>query len=448
MPNVTFKSLDDYESYLGRALNGWSPQQRLAFAAGMAERWLPLYTAFSAAEEWGDADGLRRSLDAVWAHLAGRRLSAADVARHRALLRDSTPHMDDFDALEALIACTILSDALGACGADHSQRHALSAGLSGFEAALDSEELDPSELPRVWRKLAAQRELKAQLQLIDEIASLQQFDAETLAGLRRRVAALAAVPEPAQPKPPPGPPPLTNQAAFGYYRRALEGRLQHPPPAALPPADPATAAIQYMGEWTLRYMARKQAFDGHYGRLADTTAWQALLARHRAQDAADTGVPDWDRLTAEVIELIYTGNRPTGLLDVASAGAPHGYGPSLRRLWVAARRQGLSGQQAAQHILNWAHARPAAWAVEDQRKQKGKAHADPRLGAALGRAVSWTATGDLDLPWLAEVDGQHWQARLNDFPDAFMYSLLIDGAVLGDFHDWPETWQRPEADVR
>src|SRR5689334_7613374 len=100
MPDVKLSSLDEYESYLALTLKRWSPQQRLAFAAGMAERWLPAYIAFSEAEEWGDAEGLRRSVDAVWAHLAGRRLSAADRTRHLPLLHDCTPHMDDFDALD------------------------------------------------------------------------------------------------------------------------------------------------------------------------------------------------------------------------------------------------------------------------------------------------------------------------------------------------------------
>ena len=42
----------------------------------------------------------------------------------------------------------------------------------------------------------------------------------------------------------------------------------------------------------------------------------------------------------------------------------------------------------------------------------------------------------------AQVDGEVWRVRLNDFPDDLMYSLLIDGQVVGSFHDWPETWSR------
>ena len=56
MPDVKLNSIDEYESYLALTLKGWSPQQRLAFAAGMAERWLPAYLAFSEAEEWGDSE--------------------------------------------------------------------------------------------------------------------------------------------------------------------------------------------------------------------------------------------------------------------------------------------------------------------------------------------------------------------------------------------------------
>ena len=34
---------------------------------------------------------------------------------------------------------------------------------------------------------------------------------------------------------------------------------------------------------------------------------------------------------------------------------------------------------------------------------------------------------------------------MNDFPDELMYSLIIDSENAGDFHDWPETWQRTSA---
>lgn len=40
------------------------------------------------------------------------------------------------------------------------------------------------------------------------------------------------------------------------------------------------------------------------------------------------------------------------------------------------------------------------------------------------------------------ADGQHWPVRLNDFPDAFRYTLLVDGTPLGDFHDGLETGER------
>ena len=445
MPDVKLNSIDEYESYLALTLKGWSPQQRLAFAAGMAERWLPAYLAFSEAEEWGDSEGLRRSLDAVWGHLAGRSLSAGDRARHLQLLHDSTPHMDDFDALDALVAASLLSEALQACGTDDNHRYALGAGLAGFEVALPEEEMDEDSQPRLWRKIAARRELKGQLGLIDAVAGVTRFDEASLGELRRKIAKLHVQPAEAQPKAPSGPAPLTNQASFEYYRRGLEGRLREPPPQALDSGDAGAAAIQLFGEWAARYMSRKGAFKGNYGTLGDQTAWKHLAARHQAQDAAEPGEPHWERLAGQIIEMCYQGNKSTGMLDTATSSQPHGYGPSLRRQWVQARRQGATEREAAQRIINWAHHRPAAWAAEDQRKKKGRGQAAPAMGAALGRALAWTATGDLDAPWAAQIDGARWQVRLNDFPDEIMYSLIVDGEVVGDFHDWPETWQRESA---
>ncbi|HEX6895320.1 MAG TPA: DUF416 family protein, partial [Bryobacteraceae bacterium] len=104
MAQPELKSLDDYELYLTEKMTAWSPKQRIALAAAIAERWLPAYDSFSAEENWGDPASLRRSLDAVWNHVQGREMSGRDIARHTQQIEDVTPHMDDFDAEEALIA--------------------------------------------------------------------------------------------------------------------------------------------------------------------------------------------------------------------------------------------------------------------------------------------------------------------------------------------------------
>ena len=41
-----------------------------------------------------------------------------------------------------------------------------------------------------------------------------------------------------------------------------------------------------------------------------------------------------------------------------------------------------------------------------------------------------------------DVDGKDWRVRLNDFPDDFMYSLVIEGTTIHNFHDWPAAWLR------
>jgi hypothetical protein len=43
MPLEALNSVDDYERFLQQTLAAWSTEQRTAFAAAMAERWLPVY---------------------------------------------------------------------------------------------------------------------------------------------------------------------------------------------------------------------------------------------------------------------------------------------------------------------------------------------------------------------------------------------------------------------
>src|SRR2546427_11944120 len=82
MANQDLKSLDEYEIFLTEKMTSWSPQQRVALAAAIAERWLPAYESFSAEEDWGGPASLRRSLDAVWNHVQGPVLAERCSAPH------------------------------------------------------------------------------------------------------------------------------------------------------------------------------------------------------------------------------------------------------------------------------------------------------------------------------------------------------------------------------
>src|SRR5262245_31479832 len=234
MLDLELKSIDDYEVFLTDKLTPWSPGQRVALAAAIAERWLPAYESFSAAEEWGDPAILRRSLDAVWGHVQGRTLTDTDVTRHMNQVEDITPHMDDFDAEEALTACAIISDALRACGGpENTIPYVVGSALGIFEALVQEWPADPASQLRVWKKGPVRKELQAQLKLIEEIDAVTSFDAETVKKLQSGIAGVKTK-TPARPKPK-APPGLTNQTAFEQYRRMVEADLKR----QVKHADPA-----------------------------------------------------------------------------------------------------------------------------------------------------------------------------------------------------------------
>lgn len=59
------------------------------------------------------------------------------------------------------------------------------------------------------------------------------------------------------------------------------------------------------------------------------------------------------------------------------------------------------------------------------------------------RNVVWHKTENPEFPYLASIDNESWEIRINDFPAESLYTLLIDGSSVLDFDDWPESWQRP-----
>jgi hypothetical protein len=434
------KSIDDYEAYVTEMIAPWSPEQRVALAAAMAERWLPAYTTFSSAQQWGDPASLQHILDTIWNHLRARVLAPSKWALLAVQLRDSTPHMDDFDAYEALAACTILDDALECCSKTDNLAPAVRAALSGFEAAVPSWEFDPDAQPRLWRRVAARKELRKQLKLVERIGAIARFDDGTIAALRRDMARPAYLGETSErPAAALDPVTLTNQAAFEQYRRLLSSQLKRPA-WANPSGSRSSFATMIFAEWALRYVLRQNTINGKHGQLSDVAAQQTLVALQLARDAAESEIPDWDADVRYMIDLCL--RNPLGEYDAKSLEQPHAYGPSLRRLWAQAKRSKQPDHQAWQSIVAWARCRPAAWDAEDRRKKRGRAYTAATLAEYLANGVSWIATGDRELPWAAQVHGERWQIRLNDFPDDLMYSLIIDGREIGAFHDWPPAWQR------
>jgi len=443
MASPELKSLDDYEVFLTEKMTPWSPQQRVALAAAIAEHWLPAYESFSAREDWGDPAALRQSLESVWGHVQGRALTAIHIRRHVEQIEQVTPHMDDFDAIEALIACAAVSDAIQSCGsADNTIPYAVRAALGIFQGLVEDWPLDPPSQSRVWQKSAVRKELQVQLKLIDEIDALTKISEESVQAVRGRIALLKVkAPKHQKPK---GPTLRTNQTAFEQYRRMIESDLKG---QVRGQADPLAGtyffALAYLGYWMARYSRRRQTIDGSYGRLADEPGQRALVARNRARDAREKGSPAWDKAVREVLERTLSMNLQLKTLDAGSVDTPHAYGPSLRRLWLEGRRLGRTDADGWAHIRAWSSHRPASWEVEDRRKKKGLAHSAPELVEKLAREVLWQSTTDPIHPWAAEVDDATWRIRINDFPDELMYSLMIGEQSAGDFHDWPENWQRP-----
>jgi hypothetical protein len=62
----------------------------------------------------------------------------------------------------------------------------------------------------------------------------------------------------------------------------------------------------------------------------------------------------------------------------------------------------------------------------------------------IERAITFRATDDARYPYAAEINGERWSVRINEFPeDPSVYSLLIDGEIVEELMDWPAAWTRP-----
>lgn len=440
MPEQKFNNLDHYEGFIQTKISQWSPQQRKALAAGMAERWLPVYEQFSKTEKWGDPSILRQYLNSIWMSVSGQESRAIGWSSMRDKVQSVTPHMDDFDANEALCACVMIQYAIDCCTEKDNNSASLMAVLSGLEA-VQPDMLGMDRVPtRVWKKAAIHNEISKQLRLVEYINSLGKANIDDQA-IRSFLTDPQMTGEvlPREPKDslPAG---RTNKEIFEQYWQIMQTDLRQGAKDWRSVEEPTLAAMFNIGAWSARYSRRKQMLSGEYGPLEDQLAVTLLLEKNKAKDIAETEIPNWGNDSGWLIELFY--NNPQNGMDANKPESPHAYGPSLRRLWVEARRNGLSDQEIWISIKKWAYYLPGESSGKNKETLKKTFNTSPAVQAYLSRPLVWSTTGSLDVPWKAVSDENTLEVRLNDFPDEMMYTLMINGEALGNFHDWPKEWER------
>jgi hypothetical protein len=236
---------------------------------------------------------------------------------------------------------------------------------------------------------------------------------------------------------------ILNEEAQRRYRGYVESDLRDDP-ADIAKSDSSLLPMLVFGAWCGRYSRRRDVIAGIKGMadpLQDAVGRDALVARNLVRDAAVPPPPIWDGDEYEILAMSFAHLKQVDRIDVGSPNEPHGYGPSLRRLWFEAVADGLSGDQAWMRVHAWDRRRPVGEAPKPPRKRGAEPPPHP-LAQYFARGLEWIDTGDLDHPWQTVADGVEWRVRLNDFPDEPMYSLIVAGTVVGDFNDWPATWAR------
>jgi uncharacterized protein YjaG (DUF416 family) len=235
VPNYPPDTFDEYERQTGETLKAWSPQQRLAFVAALAERWLQAYEKFSAAAGQGDPAVLRPLVDAVWDHLRGRLLAPTDAARFLEQINENAPDTEAFDRLpawRALQACTILALALECCQKTENAATVVKAVRAAFEAVLGGCPSDLAGQRRAWKKKTVQEEFGKQSALIEAIDPIGRFDDQAIARLRSGLGPVVPLSRAGRTKSPSKRKRVDNDsiegwclAVRGYLKRSSEHRI-------------------------------------------------------------------------------------------------------------------------------------------------------------------------------------------------------------------------------
>lgn len=108
--------------------------------------------------------------------------------------------------------------------------------------------------------------------------------------------------------------------------------------------------------------------------------------------------------------------------------------PSLEYILRQAPKSSMRAAELFNYIKDWTEIGGA-----ESRRRKGQ---EKRLEEWLIEKTDWILTHDAQSPWQTTVGDCLWQICINNFPDEPMFTLMVQGIVMGDLEDWPKTWKR------
>lgn len=235
---------------------------------------------------------------------------------------------------------------------------------------------------------------------------------------------------------------ISNRTSYYRHRESTESFI------ASNRSDTLTD-VDLVWRWTYLYESRLIAFNGNrtWPTLPmDRTPVGLLRTRNAHRDKEFFDLPEFPEMVEFLLNFISEtpGANDDWNGEPPKIGSVHEYGPSFRQLWNKGKLAGGTDAAAREEVRSWIFHRPKSWENDDISSKYKKPKYPTALNRKMEQSVTWSSTGSLDIPWRAEVDGSTWWVRLNDFPDDYMYSLLIGTIEIGDFHDWPQQWIRPE----
>ena len=185
MPDNSPDTFDEYERQTADTLTAWSPQQRLAFVAALAERLLSLYHSFATATGKGQPELLRSVLDAVWHAARGQPLAPAALQELQTKLQQGALDTQEPEAWGAWSSWRLLELAVACCGSTDNTEPAEEAAVVAYECvAGPGSRNDPQIWKNQHRRPEIHDEIMKQMMLLMRLRAMPVLNGQSLEAIR------------------------------------------------------------------------------------------------------------------------------------------------------------------------------------------------------------------------------------------------------------------------